>query len=137
LRRKDTASKVNGTAVFGLDKKVPGMLYAVVERSPRIRGKVKSFDDTATMAVAGVKRVFKTHRVIFGVMFEGVAVVADTLWTAMQGRKLLKVERDDSGFEHLDSEGLLTRMHEDLKSQNPRKFLKRLEKLSGHIGCHV
>ena len=38
LRRKDTASKVNGTAIFGLDKKVPGMLYAVVERSPRIRG---------------------------------------------------------------------------------------------------
>ena len=53
LRRKDIASKVNGTALFGLDKKLPGMLYAVVERSPRIRGKVKSFDDTATMTVAG------------------------------------------------------------------------------------
>ena len=80
------------------------MLYAVVERSPRIRGKVKSFDDSATMTIAGIKRVFKTQRVIFGVMFEGVAVVADTLWTAMQGRKLLKVEWDDDGFEHLDSD---------------------------------
>ena len=115
LPRKDIASKVNGSAVFGLDKKVPGMLYAVVERSPRIRGKVKSFDDTATMSVAGVKKVFKTQRVIFGAIFEGVAVVADTLWTAMQGRKVLKVEWDDNDFEHVDSENLFTRMHEDLK----------------------
>ena len=119
LPRKDIASKVNGTAVFGLDKKVPGMLYAVVERSPRIRGKVKSFDEMATMSVAGVKRVFKTHRVIFGVMFDGVAVVADTLWAAMQGRKLLKLEWDDNGFEHVDSESLFTRMDEDLKKPVP------------------
>jgi isoquinoline 1-oxidoreductase subunit beta len=119
LRRKDIASKVNGTAVFGLDKKVPGMLYAVVERSPRVRGKVKSFDDTATMTVSGMKKVFKTERLIFGVVFEGVAVVADTLWTAMQGRKLLKVEWDDDGFEHLDSDSILTRMHEDLKKPLP------------------
>ena len=132
LRRKDTASKVNGTALFGLDKKVPGMLYAVVERNPRIRGKVKSFDDTATMTVAGIKRVFKTQRVIFGVMFEGVAVVADTLWTAMQGRKLLKVEWDDQGFEHLDSDGLLTRMHEDLKKPEPSEAFETSLK-----NCHA
>ena len=119
LRRKDIVSKVNGTAVFGLDKKVPGMLYAVVERSPRVRGKVISFDDTATMTVSGMKKVFKTERLIFGVVFEGVAVVADTLWTAMQGRKLLKVEWDDDGFEHLDSDSILTRMHEDLKKPLP------------------
>ena len=119
LRRKDTAGKVNGSAIFGLDKKIPGMLYAVVERSPRIRGKVKSLDDTAAMNVAGVKRVFKTHRMIFGAMFEGVAVVANTLWTAMQARKLLMVEWDDDGFEHVDSDALLTRMHEDLKRPVP------------------
>ena len=48
LRRKDTPLKTNGSAVFGLDKKLPGMLYAVVERSPCFRGKVKQFDDAAT-----------------------------------------------------------------------------------------
>ncbi|MEJ1237273.1 molybdopterin cofactor-binding domain-containing protein [Chryseolinea sp. T2] len=118
-RRKDTAAKVNGTAVFGMDVKIPGMLYAVVERSPRIRGKVKRIDDTQVMAVRGVKKVFKVDRVIFGVMFEGVAIVADTLWTAMQARKLLKVEWDDSTFEHLDSEALLKRMHDDLAKPTP------------------
>ena len=46
---------------------------------------------------------------------EGVAVVADSLWAAMQGRKALKVEWDDSGFEHLNTDQLYARMKEDLK----------------------
>ncbi len=59
LPRQDTPLKVNGKAIFGIDKKLPGMLYAVVERSPRITGKVKSIDDTAAKAVPGVKHVLK------------------------------------------------------------------------------
>ena len=119
LPRKDIAAKTNGTAVFGLDKKLPGMLYAVVERSPRFRGKVKSFDDSATKSIGGVKRVFKVQRAVFGLLYEGVAVVADSFWAATQGRKLLKVEWDDDGFEHLDSEQLFARMHEDLYKPLP------------------
>ena len=119
LPRKDIAAKTNGTAVFGLDKKLPGMLYAVVERNPRFRGKVKSFDDTATRSINGVKRVFKVQRAVFGLLYEGVAVVADSFWTAQQGRKLLKVEWDDDGFEHLDSEQLYARMHDDLNKPLP------------------
>ncbi|AYB33510.1 xanthine dehydrogenase family protein molybdopterin-binding subunit [Chryseolinea soli] len=119
LPRKDIAAKTNGTAVFGLDKKLPGMLYAVVERNPRFRGKVKSFDDTATRSINGVKRVFKVQRAVFGLLYEGVAVVADSFWTAQQGRKLLKVEWDDDGFEHLDSEQLYARMHADLNKPLP------------------
>lgn len=119
LTRKDTALKTNGTAVFGLDKKLPGMLYAVVERNPRFRGKVKSFDDSATKTIGGVKHVLKVQRAVFGLLYEGVAVVADSLWAAMQGRKLLKVDWDDDGFEHLDSEQLLTRMQDDLYKPLP------------------
>ncbi|MGC3944641.1 MAG: molybdopterin-dependent oxidoreductase [Chryseolinea sp.] len=119
LRRRDTASKANGSAVFGLDMKAPGMLYAVVERSPRIRGKVKSIDDSQVMAVKGVKKVFKVQRVIFGSMFEGVAIVADTLWTAMQAKKVLKVEWDDTTFEHLDSDAIVKRMRDDLQKPAP------------------
>jgi len=48
LPRQDTPIKVNGKAIFGIDKKLDGMMYAIVERSPRILGKVKSFDDTET-----------------------------------------------------------------------------------------
>jgi len=114
MPRQDIPLKTNGTAQFGLDKKLPGMLYAVVERNPRFRGKVKSFDDSATRAVPGVRRVFKVQRAVFAHLYEGVAVVADTLWAAMQGRKALKVEWDDEGFEHLDSNQLLARMRENL-----------------------
>lgn len=121
LPRLDTPSKTNGTAIFGLDKKLPGMLYAVIERSPRFRGKVKSFDDSATKAITGVKKVFKVKRPVFGAWYEGVAVVADTLWGAMQGRKALKVEWDDDGFEHLDSDKLKARMLEDIKRPRPSK----------------
>ncbi len=115
LPRQDTPLKTNGKAIFGLDKKLPGMLYAVVERNPRFRGKVKSFDDTAAKAIAGVKQVFKVEMPVFGSVREGVAVVADNLWTAMQARKVLKVEWDDEGFEHLNTTQLYERMKADLK----------------------
>jgi isoquinoline 1-oxidoreductase beta subunit len=115
LPRQDTPLKTNGKAIFGLDKKLPGMLYAVVERNPRFKGKVKSFDDTATKAIPGVKHVFKVEMPVFSFIREGVVVVADTLWSAMQARKVLKVEWDDSGFEHLDTSQLYDRMKEDLK----------------------
>ena len=119
LHRNDAQVKTNGSALFGMDKKLPGMLYAVVERNPRIRGKVRSFDDKATKAVHGVKQVLKVQRDVFGLLFEGVAVVATSSWAAMQGRKVLKVEWDDAGFEHLDSEQLYTRMREDLYKVPP------------------
>ncbi|HYG17776.1 MAG TPA: molybdopterin cofactor-binding domain-containing protein [Ohtaekwangia sp.] len=130
--RRDTLAKTNGAAVFGLDKKLPGMRYAVVERSPRFRGKVKSFDDTATRSVSGVTHVLKVERVVFGLFYEGVAVVADSLWAAMEGRKQLKVEWNDDGFEHLGSEQLAARMREDLYKPIPSEvFENALKKSSG------
>lgn len=121
LPRQDTPMKVNGKAIFGLDKKLPGMLYAVVERNPRFLGKVKSFDDSGAKAVPGVKNVIKIQMNVFSHKREGVAVVADNLWSAMQGRKALKVEWDDTGFEHHNTDQLYTRMRESLK-QKPLLF---------------
>jgi len=134
LHRKDIPAKTNGTAVFGLDKTLPGMLYAVVERNPRFRGKVKSFDDSATRSVAGVKHVLKVQRAVFNLLFEGVAVVADSLWAAMKGRKLLKIEWDDDGFEHLDSEQLVARMEQNLHKPLPSEaFESALKNASAMI----
>jgi isoquinoline 1-oxidoreductase subunit beta len=124
LPRKDTALKTNGAAQFGLDKKLPGMLYAVVERSPRFRGKVRSFDDAAAKSIAGVKHVFKVQRAVFGLWYEGVAVVADSLWAAMQARKLLQIAWDDDGFEHLDSEQIFARMQQDLSKPLPSEVFE-------------
>ncbi len=122
LPRQDTPMKVNGWAIFGLDKKLPGMLYAVVERNPRFQGKVKSFDDSETKKVPGVKHVLAVKMSVFATFREGVAVVADSLWAAMQGRKVLKVEWDDSGFEHLSTEQLYSRMNDDLKTKEGLSF---------------
>jgi isoquinoline 1-oxidoreductase beta subunit len=114
MPRQDTPLKTNGKAIFGLDQRIAGMLYAVVERNPRFHGKVKSFDDSAAKKVKGVKNVFKVQMPVFAHNREGVAIVADTLWAAQQARKVLKVEWDDSGFEHLDTEKLYQRMRDDL-----------------------
>lgn len=117
LRRKDTPLKTNGIAVFGLDYSRPGMLYAMVERNPRLRGKVKRYDDSATKKISGVVKVFKTRTLVFNTYREGVAVVATSTWAALQGKKALKVEWDDEGFEHLDTEIIFKRQQQYLQTQ--------------------
>jgi len=112
LPRQDTPQKVNGKAIFGTDFRLPGMLFAVVERCPRFEGTVKSFDDSESKKIPGVKHVVKVNRDVFSHMREGVAVVADTLWAAMEGRKALKVTWDDSAFPHHKTDDLYTSMRE-------------------------
>ena len=89
--RPDTPSKVNGTAMFGIDQSVPGMLHVVVARSPRFGGKVASFDPAAALKVPGVVAVRQ--------LSSGVAVYAKGTWPALKGRKALVVKWDDSGAE--------------------------------------
>jgi len=87
VKRLDTPAKVDGSAQFGIDTKVPGMLVAVVARCPAIGGKVASFDATKTKAVPGVKDAVQIS--------SGVAVVADGYWNAKKGRDALDVKWDD------------------------------------------
>ncbi len=122
LHRPDTPLKTNGTAIFGLDKKLPGMLYASVERNPRLRGVVKSFDDAAARKVPGVKDVFKVTMKVFNTKREGIAVVATSTWAALQGRKALKVEWDDGGFEHINSADIYQRHEDILKNKEGLTF---------------
>ncbi|HEY4326844.1 MAG TPA: molybdopterin cofactor-binding domain-containing protein [Mucilaginibacter sp.] len=122
LHRQDTPLKTNGTAIFGLDKKLPGMLYAAVERNPRQRGVIKSFDDSAARKVPGVKNVFKVRMGVFNTFREGVAVIADSTWAAMQGKKALHVEWDDSGFEHVNTADIFGKQEELLKTEEGLSF---------------
>ena len=97
--RVDVPQKVNGQAVYGIDVKVPGMLVASIEKCPVVAGgKVKSFDAAAARAIPGVKHVVQVT--------SGVAVVADNFWTALQGRKALKVAWDDGPLGQLTSAGI-------------------------------
>ncbi|HEX3727610.1 MAG TPA: xanthine dehydrogenase family protein molybdopterin-binding subunit [Pirellulales bacterium] len=104
LKRLDTPSKVNGTATFGLDAKVPGMQYAVLARCPVFGGKVASFDATKAKAVPGVKQVVQISN--------GVAVVADNTWNAMEGRRALQIKWDEGSLATLDSAQIRKLMEE-------------------------
>ncbi|MFC6095362.1 molybdopterin cofactor-binding domain-containing protein [Flavobacterium qiangtangense] len=137
LHRRDTPLKTNGAAVFGLDKKLPGMLYAAVERNPRLRGIVKSYDDSEALKIKGVKRVFKVKMGVHNTFREGVAVVADSTWAAMQGKKALRIVWDDSGFEHINSATIFKRQEEFIKTKeglilstqgNPNDVIKKAKK---------
>lgn len=125
MHRQDTAMKTNGTAIFGIDKRVPGMLFAAVERNLRYRGKVLRFDDSAAMKVPGVKQVFKVRMSVFNTFREGVAVVADSTWAALQGKKALKVEWDDTGFEHVNTADIYKQQNELLKTKEGLSFKKQ------------
>ncbi len=94
-RRLDTPAKCDGSAVFGMDVTIPGMLVAVVARSPVFGAKVKSFDDKETLKVPGVRQVVQIDR--------GIAVVGEGYWAALQGREALKVSWDEGPLADLDS----------------------------------
>src|SRR5436189_248708 len=87
VKRLDTPPKVDGSAQFGIDVKAPGMLVAVIARSPVFGGKVKSFDAAKAKAVPGVRHVVQIS--------SGVAVVADGYWPAKKGRDALDVSWDE------------------------------------------
>jgi isoquinoline 1-oxidoreductase beta subunit len=86
-KRLDTRSKVNGTALFGIDVRLPGMKIATVAASPVLGGKVAGLDESKAMAVKGVHQVVRLDDV--------VAVVADHMWAAKQGLAALAVRWDD------------------------------------------
>ncbi len=83
-KRLDTAIKVTGQAKYGIDVRVPGMVYAALVRCPVFGGTVASFDATKSKAIAGVKDAVKISN--------GVAVIADNTWAAFAGAKALDVK---------------------------------------------
>src|SRR6266566_4301508 len=114
-RRLDTPSKTNGTAQFGLDVSVPGMLTAVVARPPVFGGKVAKFDASETLKVPGVKLVKEVP--------SGVAVIAERFWPAKIGRDKLVVDWDLGPNATLSTEQMLRDFTELAK--NPGTIAKK------------
>ncbi|MES2604424.1 MAG: xanthine dehydrogenase family protein molybdopterin-binding subunit [Pseudomonadota bacterium] len=96
----DVPAKVTGKAQFTIDVRRPGMKVAMVKHSPRFGGKLVSFDDTSTRAVAGVVDVVQIP--------SGIAVVADNTFAAMRGRDVLTAEWDFSAAENRSSEQIIS-----------------------------
>jgi isoquinoline 1-oxidoreductase beta subunit len=88
LPRVDSPAKVKGEAIFGIDFRMPGMKFALLARCPTIGGKVSSFDDKESKKISGVSYVGKIGD-------SAVAVVADSVWGAMEGRRVLNVTWDE------------------------------------------
>jgi isoquinoline 1-oxidoreductase subunit beta len=104
LPRQDIPLKTNGEAIYGIDHKTTGMLYASIERCPTINGKIKSIDDTETKKVKGVQQVIISQRNIFSLKMVGVAVIADNYYSAQAGRKKLKIEWDNEAAKKTDTD---------------------------------
>jgi len=88
VKRLDTADKVNGKLVYGIDLKLPGMLNAAIRDCPVFGGKVKSFDAAKVMSMKGVKKVVQVGET-------GVAVIADTWWQAKTALDTLPIDWDE------------------------------------------
>ncbi|WP_443189727.1 molybdopterin cofactor-binding domain-containing protein [Methylobacterium sp. Leaf99] len=102
----DNRDITTGKAVYGLDTKIDGMLYALVARPPVFGGKVASYDDTEAKKVAGVVKIFKIDAPEAPVEFQplgGVAVIAKNTWAAMKAREALKITWDDGPNATYDS----------------------------------
>jgi isoquinoline 1-oxidoreductase beta subunit len=110
-QRLDTPAKTNGTASFGIDIKLPGMVYAALEQCPVIGGKVKSVDSTRAKAMPGVMDVVQIP--------DGVAVVADTWWRANVARKTLVINWDEGAGAGLTTKAMLESTRTAAKSGKP------------------
>jgi isoquinoline 1-oxidoreductase beta subunit len=100
--RLDAPAIVNGSALYGLDVRVPGMKYATIERPPHFGATLAGFDPAKAVAVPGVRQVVAVP--------SGVAVVADTTWSALQGRSALEVEWTPGADAAFDSKVYSERM---------------------------
>jgi isoquinoline 1-oxidoreductase beta subunit len=94
--RLDVPSKVDATAEYGIDFLLPGMKYAVLARCPVFGGKVASFDDKEARKISGVSYVGK-------IADSAVAVVADSVWGAMEGRRQVNIQWDEGPNASLNS----------------------------------
>ena len=106
--RFDIPSKVDGSAVYGIDFTVPGMLYAAVDMAPVFGGKLLSVDSGPAEAMPGVKRVVQLD--------EAVAVVADSYWRARQALGALDPKFDDAGQGDVSSASIFAAFDEAIGS---------------------
>lgn len=130
VARVDAPDIARGTARYGLDVRLPDMLFVVVERCPVHGGTLRGFEADAALAVPGVRQVLPVSPNViggdrYGAVRPGVAVLADDTWSAMQGREALVVEWDEGAgsaegtervrlrFEELKGRPDATRLRED------------------------
>jgi isoquinoline 1-oxidoreductase beta subunit len=114
IARIDIPAKVNGTARFGIDMRLPGMLIAVVARCPVFAGKLRSFNADKAKSVKGVREVIAIS--------SGVAVAADSFWPAKTARDGLQIEWDYGPNAKLSDELIAERFRKDAEREGAVAF---------------
>ena len=123
----DLKKMVTGKAVYGIDTKMDGMLYANVAHPPVLGSTPKSVDDSAALAVKGVKQSVALPAFKPPIMFQalgGVAVLADSTWAAIEGKKKLKIDWDDSAHSVYSSDPYKKDLQET--SRKPGKVVREV-----------
>jgi CO/xanthine dehydrogenase Mo-binding subunit len=115
LPRLDTPSKVTGSAIYGIDFRVPGMKYAALARCPVVGGKVASFDATEAKQMPGVSFIDK-------ISDSAVALVADSTWNAFKARRALKVTWDEGQSKDLTSAAIYEALEKADESKAQKFF---------------
>ena len=110
-KRLDTPAKVNGTAVFGIDVRPPGVKIATLAQSPVFGGRVKSVDAKAAMAVKGVRQVVTLD--------DAVAVVADHMGAAKKGLAALDIEWDEGPHAKLSTDDIAAELEQATLKPGP------------------
>jgi isoquinoline 1-oxidoreductase beta subunit len=108
VKRLDTAEKVNGKAVFGIDVKLPQMLTAVVVRAPIFGATMKGFDDSRARNMPGVRKIVAVP--------SGVAVIAASFWQAKIARDALRVDWDEGAMHAFSTSQMMEQFREQAKS---------------------
>jgi len=115
----DLSDVLTGKAVYGMDARMDGMVYASIQRPPVLGGKVKSFDDKQALKVAGVSQTVSIDPFQGPWGFQplgGVAVIANNTWAAFQGRKNLQIEWDNGPNASYDSEQYKKQLQQTARS---------------------
>jgi isoquinoline 1-oxidoreductase beta subunit len=107
--RVDIPAKVDGSAVFGIDVRVPGMLLAAIKTCPTLGGKLKSFDDSAAKRMAGYHATVP--------LADGIILVGQTYWQAKKALDAVRVEYEPGPLGNLDSEKISSLLHAGLDEQ--------------------
>jgi len=110
-KRLDAPAKVDGTAVYGIDVRPPGVKIATLAQSPVFGGRLRSVDDTAAKAVKGVRQIVRLD--------DAVAVVADHMGAAKKGLAALNIEWDDGPHAKLNSEEIVAELEKATLNSGP------------------
>ena len=116
LPRVDSPAKVKGEATFGIDYRLPGMKFAVLSRCPIIGGKVSAFDDKDSKKISGVSYVGK-------ISDSAIAVVAGSVWGAMEGRRVLNITWDEGPNKNLNTADVVSSLKQATSKKGASLYL--------------